>query len=257
MVSYGLSAQPTIIMDNAHMKDLIVQLGPLVANVLLVGITAWYAHLTRQLVKSSERSSTLARESAQQARRAAEAAEAALVLTATTATQNLEFNCYPYTWRSDGYAEPAGRDRHRLAGFLLSSPMTDAFIHSVTCESVAGETRTGRWWGGPFTVTFFEDLDLNSRPLELRSPHFLEQGDGLFIKLEGGTNRELIADHAKFTIHFSLDGRNQRRRTVTYARAVPPRTLRVKWAIVAWSQRNRLLRPYRGSASPRGDRPVY
>lgn len=102
----------------------------LLANLLLVAVTAWYAALTRTLAKSSKESSASAREAAEQA---------ALSVEVAMASVEVEFDAAPF-YRPEVMMVREGERLDDSMQLVFDIDVTSAgatvFVHSVRLDFV-------------------------------------------------------------------------------------------------------------------------
>lgn len=166
----------------------------LTSTLVLVGVTGWYAWLTRSLATS-------ARDSAKSAERAAESA--AQSVAAAIANINVRFEAYPWT-----VFEP-GEDTNASGGVLgvtIECAGATVFVHSAhllnasrLLERSAGRLRFEALVDGPIGHALSAKVDLPSR---------LHGGEGLSFTTDPAVRvpQGVFVSDAVVRVRYSLDG---------------------------------------------------
>jgi hypothetical protein len=157
--------------------------GPLLATFILIGITGWYAYLTKELAAA-------AKDSAQSSKEAAMATKSALA--ATIATVNVTFRLSPsYGSTNSG---PEG-DELLFSGVELTCDGATVFVHGMMLYSAS-------WPLGPgdsMQTIFLEPL-YTGRELPTR----LHRGETAHFQLPERQRRKRSVSGLEATVHYSL-----------------------------------------------------
>jgi len=158
--------------------------GPLLTTIILVGITGWYAYLTKELAAA-------ARDSAQSSKEAAEATKSALA--ATIATVNVAFRLSP-SYGSGPNADPE-EDQLLFSGVELTCDGATVFVRGMTLHSAS-------WPLGPgdsIQTLFLEPL-YTGRELPAR----LHRGETARFQLPDRQRRNRSVSGLEATVYYSL-----------------------------------------------------
>ncbi|WP_295790907.1 hypothetical protein [uncultured Microbacterium sp.] len=166
------------------------------SSLILVGVTAWYAVLTRSLARS-------AKESAASAERAAQVAADALA--ASVASVDVDFRVSPW-WRFD-----EGSTSASALGMTVQSTGATVFVHGARIDELwVREEREGDLWGESLEVSG-RNLVLDTSPDGFNLPGMelpvrLHRGEVVHLSAEPVINvedREI--GHIEIRVLYSLD----------------------------------------------------
>jgi len=191
----------TLIVAAAADTNFAQDYGNLIATILLLFVTGWYAFLTKRLADS-------AKESAQSAKDAAEASQAAVLIAESGV--DVRFSLWP----SYSVVEPdteRGPDQIRtgFGGVMLHCEGATVFVHGLTLDGVTVPGKRKGVIG--MGLTYGEELSEVSRGDAIHEPSQLplrlHRDETIFFSRKGVTQDDpddVIA--IKATVRYSLDG---------------------------------------------------